>query len=288
MKKLAWMVATIALAVFLAAPADAQSSKAAWRFEELVSLPAACSASQLQVPPCVAGSTTDTSWVDILTTHIKTPNAKELALGVSLQCGLVTDTTVKSKNGDLDSSAARGRIRVRVEITQPDGTIVYGQPNNGADLSTDIALVNDGGLTYCDRYQKLAAKFAGLNCTAAPAAVVGVCTAGICTFGELGASCTVDADCDLSVGEVTCLDPEELQLILKTLNANHFNFIHANAVPGVHKVTVQARAQAGILLGGTQLGAAGAEAFAGAGALSVETIRLVKDADGTTDLTDLK
>lgn len=278
MRKLACLLAVAALAVSLAAPADAQSSKAAWRFEELVSLPAASAP---------GGATQDTNWVSILTTHIKTPNAKELALGVSLQCGLVTDTTVRSKNGDLDSSAARGRIRVRVKITQPDGSIAYGQPNNGADLSTDIALANDGGLTYCDRYQKLAAKFSGLNCTAAQAPVAGVCTDGVCTAGEPGTSCTVNSDCDLSVGEVTCADPEELQLILKTLNAQHFNFIHANAVPGVHEVTVQARAQAGILLGGTQLGAAGAEAFAGAGALSVETIRLIKGADGTTDLTDL-
>ena len=58
-------------------------------------------------------------------------------------------------------------------------------------------------------------------------------------------------------------------------------------MPGVQTVVVQARAQAGILLGGTQLGAASAEAFVGAGALSVETIRLVQDADGTTDLNDL-
>ncbi len=247
MKKLAWMVATIAIAVFLATPAFAQSAKAAWRFEELIALSAN------------SGGTTDTQWKPILTTHIKTPNAKELAIGVSLQCGLVTDTTVRSKNGDLDSSAARGRIRVRVEITQPDGTTVFAEPDNGADLTTDIALVNDGGLTYCDRYQKLAAKFAGLTCTAAPI-----------------------------TGVVTCANPEELQLILKTLNAQHFNFLYANAVPGVHKVTVQARAQAGMQLGGTALGAAGAEAFAGAGALSVETIRLVKDADGTTDLENLK
>jgi hypothetical protein len=164
---------------------------------------------------------------------------------------------VKSKNGDLDSSASRGRIRVRVEITQPNGTIVYALPNNGADLSTDIPLVNDGGLTYCDRYQKLAARFSGLNCTADDA------------------------------GVVTCTDPEELRLILKTLNAQHFNFLHPNAVPGVQRVRVQARAQAGILLGGTALGSAGADAFVGVGALSVETIRLIKDADGTTDLTTL-
>jgi len=245
MKKLFSALAVTAAVVLIAPPADAQSSKAAWRFKELIGLSAA------------TGGTTDTGWVDVLTTHIKTPNGKELAIGASLQCGLITDTTVKSKNGDLDSSASRGKIAVRVEITQPDGSVVYAQPSNGADLSTDIAL-NGDGVTYCDRYQKLAARFSGLNCTAS-----------------------------LATGIVTCADPEELQLILKTLTANHFNFLHANAVPGVQKVVVQARAQAGMLLGGTQLGAASAEAFVGAGALSVETIRLIKDADGTTDLSNL-
>jgi hypothetical protein len=122
-----------------------------------------------------------------------------------------------------------------------------------------VLLASGPGVTYCDRFQKLAATFAGLNCTA-----------------------------DLTTGVVTCLDPEELQLILKTLNAHHFNFLFANANPGVQKVEVQARAEASVSLGGSALGAATAEAFAGAGALSVETIRLVKDADGTTDLADLR
>jgi hypothetical protein len=245
MRKLVVWSAAVAVASFLAAPAYAQSAKAAWRFEELIGLTAN------------TGGTTDTGWVNVLTTHIKTPNAKELAIGASLQCGLVTDTTVRSKNGDLDSSASRGKIAVRVEITQPDGTVVYAQPANGADLETDIPL-NGDGVTYCDRYQKLEARFSGLNCTA-----------------------------DLTTGVVTCLDPEELQLVLKTLSAHHFNFLHANAVPGVQKVSVQARAQAGFLLGGTKLGAASAEAFVGAGVLSVETIRLIKGTDGTTDLTNL-
>jgi hypothetical protein len=245
MRKLVLWGAAVAVAGFLAAPAYAQSAKAAWRFEELIGLTAN------------TGGTTDTGWVNVLTTHIKTPNGKELAIGASLQCGLVTDTTVRSKNGDLDSSASRGQIAVRVEITQPDGTVVYAQPANGADLETDISL-NGDGVTYCDRYQKLAARFSGLNCTA-----------------------------DLTTGVVTCLDPEALQLVLKTLSAHHFNFIHANAVPGVQKVSVQARAQAGFLLGGTKLGAASAEAFVGAGVLSVETIRLIKGTDGTTDLTNL-
>jgi hypothetical protein len=92
----------------------------------------------------------------------------------------------------------------------------------------------------------------------------------------------------LTTGEVTCTDPEELQLILKTLSAHHFNFLHANGVPGVQKVEVQAMAEAAVALGGSRLGAAGAEAFAGAGALSVGIIRLVKDANGTTDLENIK
>ena len=145
----------------------------------------------------------------------------------------------------------------QVKITQPDGSIVYAEPDNGADLTGTSR-------PWTRRYllrpvPKLAAKFAGLNCTA-----------------------------DLTTGEVTCTDPEELQLILKTLSAHHFNFLHANAVPGVQKVEVQAMAQAAVALGGKSLGAAGAEAFAGAGALSVGIIRLVKDANGTTDLETIR
>lgn len=251
MRKSTASLALAALVVLAATPAFAQSSKAAWRFENIVALPHATADTD---PANAVPTANDTGWVSILTTHIKTPNAKEIAIGASLQCGIVTDTTVRSKGGALDSSAAQGRIKVRIKITQPDGSVVYGQPNGGADL-TGTLLGAEPGVTYCDRYQQLEAKFAGLNCTA-----------------------------DLTTGVVTCLDPEELRLILKTLDAHHFNFIHANAVPGVHKVEVQARAQSAVALGGTQLGAAGAEAFAGAGALSVETIRLVKDADGTTDL----
>jgi hypothetical protein len=231
----------------------AQSSKAAWRFQELIDLMSAAAADPANPGP----TANDTGWVTILTTHIKTPNAKELGIGVSLQCGLVTDTTVRSKGGELDSAAAQARIKVVVRITQPDGSQVFATPSNGADLS-DVLLAADSGVTYCDRFQKLAARFSGLNCTA-------------------------DDE-----GVVTCEDPEELQLILKTMSVHHFNFLHANAVPGVQKVEVLARAQSAAALDGTKLGGAGAAAFTGAGALSVETIRLIKDADGTVDLENLR
>ena len=253
MKKTMCALALIVWAV--ATNANAQSSKAAWRFEEIVALPHATSSADPGDPTPTANST---GWVSILTTQIKTPSAKELAIGVSLQCGLITDTTVRSKGGVEDVSSAQGRIKVRVRITQPDGRVTYAEPDNGAELPS-VLLASGPGVTYCDRFQKLAASFAGLNCTA-----------------------------DLTTGVVACLDPEVLQLVLKTLNAHHFNFLFANASPGIQKVEVQAKAEASTALGGSSLGAAKAEAFAGAGALSVETIRLVKDADGTTDLSDLR
>jgi hypothetical protein len=250
-------VLTVSAVVCLTAlPAFAQSSKAAWRFQEVIAL----SQSADTDPNTLVGpGPNSTAWVNILRTHIKTPNAKELALGVSLQCGILTDTTVRSKGGELDSSAAQARIRVRVKITQPDDSVVFAEPNNGASLTELLPVPPEEarGISFCDRYQKLEARFAGLNCTA-------------------------DEE-----GVVTCADPETLRLILKTLNANHFNFLHANLLPGIQMIEVQARAEAGVQLGGTALGAAGAEAFVGAGALSVETIRMIKDANGTTDLSNL-
>ena len=252
-KRVAIVFSLATLVLMGAESVFAQSSKAAWRFEELIDLASAAAADPANPGP----TANDTDWVTILTTHIKTPNAKELGIGASLQCGLVTDTTVMSKGGELDSAAAQARIKIRVRITQPDQSVVFAEPDNGADLD-DVLLSKDSGVTYCDRFQKLAARFAGLNCTA-------------------------DDE-----GVVTCTDPEELQLILKTMSVHHFNFLFANAKPGVQKVEVQARAQSAVALDGTKLGGAGASALVGAGALSVETLRLVKDADGTVDLENLR
>jgi len=138
MKKLAAsLLAAAALVIFVNAPAFAQASQAAWRFEEIVALDHA-------IADTVDPGPNATGWVSILTTHIKTPNAKELAIGVSLQCGLVTDTTVKSVGGNQDTSAAQGRIKVRVKITQPDGSEVFAEPDNGADFPSGATLLEPG------------------------------------------------------------------------------------------------------------------------------------------------
>ena len=64
----------------------------------------------------------DTGWVTVLGTAIKTPNQKELAFDVALQCGLSTYTKASSKGGKKDTSNASGTIRVRVKIKDEDGT----------------------------------------------------------------------------------------------------------------------------------------------------------------------
>ena len=207
------------------------SSKAAVKIDEMIALSQAISGG--------SNDAGDTGWVDVLQTQIKTSNQKDLLFDVSLQCGILTDTTVKSSGGNTSSATARANIAVRVLV---DG--VPAEPDN----SIDATKANAQGVVFCDRMQTLAAKFAGLNCTA-------------------------DAD-----GVVTCADPEELQLILRTLNANAFNFAMADVGSGVHQIVVQARAQASVNFDDdTDTGAmAGAEAFAGAGAVVVEEVRLVK------------
>lgn len=224
--------------------AAAQSAKATFAYNTVSVLPPCSSTS--------TGTACDSGWTPILKQQLKLANQKDLFLGASLQCGIVTDTTVKSLNGSLDSAEARGTIRVRIEIKAPDGTVSYAQPSTGVDAYNASAGAN-GGVVFCDRVQTLVAKFSGLNCTA-----------------------------DLLTGAVSCLYPEELQLILKTLNANAFNFVAPNLQSGVHTITVQARSSAATSATGTNGSLGSANAFIGAGSVSVESVRMIKGNDGTT------
>jgi hypothetical protein len=210
------------------------SSKATFGADEVVAI------SQGQV---TVGST-ETAWMDVIERDLKTANNKDLIIIPSLQCGVVTDGTVKSKGGTSNSTTTRGRIRVRVKVEMADGTVRYASPQN----SSDALGVSVEGVTYCDREQTLAAKFAGLNCTA-----------------------------NLTTGAVTCADPEELQLILKTLNANTFVFGIDDVQSGVTTVTVQAKALASVALTGADGSLGSSNAFIGAGSVSVEEVRFVKD-----------
>ena len=242
--KLAYVTTAVILTIFLATSASAESlpsSKATVAFGGLTAL---------GVASALNGSK-DTGFVTVLQNYIKMPNQKDLKFDVALQCGIVTDTTVKSKGGAKDQAEAHGKISVRVKLTNIDtGEQRYAEPSEEGWAPDDGPM----GVTYCSRVQRLEAKFAGLNCT-------------------------VDLDPNSpTYGQVSCLDPEELRLLLDTLNANAFNFYSGDITPGVWQIEVQARAEANVTLGGSTLGDAHAEAFIGLGSMHVNNSRLIKDA----------
>ena len=111
-----------------------------------------------------------------------------------------------------------------------------------------------GIVTYGRRTQTLTATFQGL-------------IDGCLVFDPVAGSVTIDE---------TCVLPEELQLILETMNANSFNFIKADVASGVHKVEVQARINLG---GSAQLGSAKAEALIGKGSVTIESVRMIRGED---------
>lgn len=260
-----------ALSAGSAVAAGTPSAKATFAYNDLIDLPtAACSSSASGTNPLPAAC--DSDWKTVLKQELKTANQKDLFIDAALQCGIVTDTTVKSLNGSTDTSEARGTIRVRVQITGPDGVTTTAYPQAGAELDNTGGLTTapgaGEGIVYCDRIQQLKAKFSGLNCTAAPYGVV-------------------ETPVDLVDGSVTCADPEELSLLQKTLNAASFNFVAANVKSGVNTIRVQARTTADTGVSSTDTSVAprslaGAEAFVGMGAVSIEEVRMIKGNDGST------
>ncbi len=243
MRKIALMVTVVALTAFMSVQAFAENMPSSKFAVALGNLTSLGAASAAANPGNVS-DTDDTGWITVARTFIKTPNDKELAFWVSIQAGLVTETLTKSKGGNPGLSGAKGTISVRIKVTDEGNVVRYAAPLESEDPELGVRLA--------ERFQEMEAHFAGLNCTA-----------------------------DLGTGEVTCTDPEDLRLLLETLNANAFNFLLANVGPGVKTVELQARAQADANVIGTDLGTARAEAFVGYGSLIVETIRLISGEDGT-------
>jgi hypothetical protein len=87
------------------------------------------------------GDPDDTGWVSVLSQTIKTANDKDLFIDVSLQCGLYTETNVKSQ-GSKDTSDADTEVWVKVMV------------------DTDTAY--PGAIVFNSRYQKLSALLQGI------------------------------------------------------------------------------------------------------------------------------
>ncbi len=173
------------------------------------------------------------NWTKILSGEIRTPQWEDTVFGVSLECGLYTDTKVRSKGGDKDASKAEAMVRVKVMV---DG----------------VEMAAPGEVRFCARSQELIAQFGGvLDC--------------------------VDTNGDDVINYSECdLTEEELQLIIQTVGAHHFNFVKLDFESGDHFIEVKAELTTNAEW---QAGSAEAKAFIGKGSLIVDEVRLAKTAD---------
>jgi hypothetical protein len=180
-------------------------------------------------------STSGTSgWVTILSSPIKMPAAKELFVSASLEAGLFTQTLVRSKNKVKDTSTASVAIQVQALI--------------------DNTPVPPGVVTYAARTQTLSATLEG--------AIAG-CLSTV-TNADGTTSIVVDQN---------CVTPEEIELILSTLNAASFNFVASNVPVGTHVLSLQARISSST---SAQTGTASATALVGKGTMIAQTVRATK------------
>jgi hypothetical protein len=260
MKKLFFLISIAVLTVFLVSGAVLAQPSAK-------STVAASSTNLLGTTPGV--------YETILDGTIHTSEQKDLNIGVFLECGLVTRTRVKSKGGNVDTSAAEAKVMVKVVIDKDTDNEREAYP---------------GEVTYCRRAQQLEAKFQGIFEGPAECVTQDPLTGeDIIDTACLAENCLAISDTGTIVIDESCLTEEELELILDTLNANGFNFILDDLGAGDHSISVEAMVDTctGTLSkndDGTYSCVGGdvdadAKAFVGKGSMTVEEVRFIKGQD---------
>jgi len=126
-------------AIMLTAPSAALA-------QEGTSQPSAKATAKVGNINMVSGPTTsgrnDGDWTTIMRQTIKTSKQKDLIMGVSLEIGLYTETTVRSKGGTKDTSTSEASVQVQVTV--------------------DGRTVEPGAVTFNRRMQQLSATLQGL------------------------------------------------------------------------------------------------------------------------------
>ena len=225
----------------------------------------------------IADGDSNIKFSTILRKFIKAPKHKDLWINVSLECGNFTHTSVSSKGGELDASAASAMVRVRVKVTDDDGNVYMAVPDENASRG-DITLGNfygadDGeGVVFCRRHQALMAHFQGI-----------IDFPGGTSSGNFQAECIIEDPNNAGnfIVDPTCLRPEQLTLVIDQLQANSFNFLMPNLPDSsVYQVDVEAWLDTEA---GAQAGEATAAATIGLGSMIIQVLRLVKGDDGTSE-----
>lgn len=161
----------------------------------------------------INNATTDTVMVDSKTGYtlatIKMPQDKELLIGISAEIGLVTDTSVKGKDGGAAKAIAGGEAYVTV----------VAEPRNGGNS----VLAAPGKIILSKRVQELNATLGGvIQSCVEPCYEDGITGELVCD------EIVIAEDCDVT--------DEEIGLLQKTTAAHHFNFILPNMNQGVYDI----------------------------------------------------
>jgi hypothetical protein len=200
--------------------------------------------------------------------RIKVPQDKELLVGVSAEIGIVTDTSIKGKNGGAAVAMAGGEA----------GVLIVAVPVNGGDDQ----IAEPGVVVLNKRVQTLSATLGGVirSCTD----FTGGEDINGAFPGDPGYIDTPDGTIDVAT---ECLvTDEQIGLIIDTLSAHHFNFVLPDMDQGEYDIkaifTTGALAEVDIdedsvAAGGTVTAAAGATAFIGKHMVTVQQVRAVKD-----------
>jgi hypothetical protein len=211
----------------------------------------------------ITNATVDTV-VDVTTTGhtlatIKVPQQKELLVGLSAEIGLLTDTSIKGKNGGTASAEAGAEAYVTI-FAVPTGDY---DPN----VTPSIKAV-PGTVILNSRIQKLSA-----------------------TLGGVIQSCTDTGDGTINVATECTVTDEEIGLMQDTTSAHHFNFVLPDMGQGEYDIvavfTTGANAEVDICTSlaecalydpeGTVSGSATAKAVINKTMMTIQEVRAVKN-----------
>jgi len=189
-----------------------------------------------------ATSTSSPGWVDLLSASIKTPSQKDLLMFVSLECGLYAKTVGRTSKTAGTLDSQMASSGVKVRVLVDGATVA-----------------EPGEVVFCRKVQTLNTSLASALSS--------------CVDGSDGSI----PDGIIQITECTATD-SEVQLIMDTMDANAFNFALTDMTAGAHEVKVQGLIDINLTSGSTNVEA---KAAIGKGAVIVEEVRLIKNADIT-------
>ena len=171
----------------------------------------------------------------------------------------VLETTIKTPNKKdlLIGASFETGLYTKTLVKSSGGTLDTSSATAGIKIKVliDGVEARPGEVIYDKRAQTLSAKLGGILETCSDTngdGIIAILTE--CTFSD-----------------------EEIELILDTMAAHHFNFVAANLGPGVHTVEVWAKIET---LTSSIAGLADAKALVGKGSLTVEEVRATNSPDG--------